>query len=243
MEKILTLADHLLNIMIILFFLPLLLFGIYAIWDNEQINQQADTTVYHTYRPSGEQNSESFEQLKEINSDVIGWIQVEGTEIDYPVVQGQDNSRYVNTDVKGEFSLSGSIFLDCSNKSNFSDMNNILYGHQMEKHKMFGDISNFLDESFFQSHTEGAVYYENQWHEIELFSMICVDAYDPMVYNTTLSCPYDQQDYLSCIRSNAVHFRELDFKDNEHYIAMSTCSSENTNERYVLVGRIQDGQP
>ena len=72
-------------------------------------------------------------------------------------------------------------------------MNNILYGHQMEKHKMFGDLKNFLERSYFDTHTSGSVYYESQWHGIEFFALLCVDAYDDVVYNTGLKGNDDQE--------------------------------------------------
>ena len=55
-----------------------------------------------------------------INKDVAGWITIDDTHIDYPVVQGKDDMEYINKDVYGEFSLSGSIFLSCMNKKDFS---------------------------------------------------------------------------------------------------------------------------
>ena len=238
-NRIIRFADHFVNFLIILCFLPLLLFGIYAVWDSEQIYKQADSTVYETYKPASEDNL-SFEELKKINPEVFGWLQVDQTHIDYPILQSEDNSKYVNTDVKGAFSLSGSIFLDCKNSRDFSDMNNILYGHQMEKHKMFGDLKNFLERSYFDTHTSGSVYYESQWHGIEFFAHLCVDAYDDVVYNTGLKGNDDQEVYLSYVKSHASYFRELDFQANEHFIALSTCSNVNTNERYVLIGRITE---
>lgn len=240
-NKIIRFVDHFVNFLIILCFLPLLLFGIYAVWDSEQIYKQADMTVYETYKPTSEDNL-SFEELKELNSEVFGWLQVEQTHIDYPIVQSEDNSKYVNTDVKGEFSLSGTIFLDCKNRKDFSDMNNILYGHQMEKHKMFGDLKYFSEESYFGTHKNGSVYYESQWHAIDFFAFLYVDAYDSVIYNTGLYGDDDQEMYLSYVKSHAIHYRQLDFQTNEHFITLSTCSNVNTNERYVLIGRISDAE-
>ncbi|MCG4817374.1 class B sortase, partial [Collinsella aerofaciens] len=73
----------------------------------------------------------SFEQLKELNPEVFGWLTVYGTNIDYPVTQGKDNWKYVNTNALGEYSLSGAIFLDYTNRKDFQDFNSILYGHHM----------------------------------------------------------------------------------------------------------------
>lgn len=106
-KRVIQIADCAINLLIILCFLPPLLYGIYAIWDSNQVYQQADSSLYETYKPS--EATLSFEELQKINSEVFGWLTIEGTHIDYPLVQAANNSKYVNTDVKGEFSLSGMV--------------------------------------------------------------------------------------------------------------------------------------
>ena len=238
-NKIIRLVDNLLNLLIVVCFLPLFLFGVYAVWDSEQVYKQSDTTLYETYKPNSEDDL-FFEELKKINPEVVGWLKVDQTHIDYPIVQSTNNSKYVNTNVKGEFSLAGSIFLDCKNRQDFSDMNNILYGHQMKKHKMFGDLKFFSEESYFEKHKKGAVYYGDKWQEVEFFAFLYVDAYDSVIYNTGLESVDAQESYLSYVKTHASNFRELAFQQNEHFITLSTCSNINTNERYVLIGRITE---
>ena len=79
---------------------------------------------------------------------MVGWIVVDDTNIDYPVMQGYDNSQYLNLDPYGEYSLSGSIFLDSRNSSDFTDPYSIIYGHHMEYGKMFGAIDDYLDDQY-----------------------------------------------------------------------------------------------
>ena len=110
----------------------LILYGVYAFWDTRQVYDAASAQKYETYKPKKD-DSMSFEQLQAQNSEVIGWLHVYGTKIDYPFTQAEDNSKYVNTDVMGEYALSGSLFLDCMNAPDFSNFNNIIYGHHMEK--------------------------------------------------------------------------------------------------------------
>ena len=119
-KKIIRIADKTVNWLIVLCFMPLLLYGLYGLWDSKQINQQADASLYETYKPNSK-DFISFAELQKKNPEVIGWITVDGTQIDYPLVQGEDNSKYVNTDPLGGFSLSGSIFLDYNNQKNFFD--------------------------------------------------------------------------------------------------------------------------
>lgn len=241
-SKMIGIADKLVNWLIgICFSLPLF-YGIYVVWDSVQINQQADMSVYETYKPNGKE-SLSFAELQRRNPEVFGWITVDQTHIDYPLVQGKDNSKYVNTDVLGEFALSGSIFLNCNNQKDFSDMNHILYGHHMEKEAMFGELEYFQSPSYFEAHSRGKLYYKNVWHEVEFFAFLEADAYDSMLYNTSLQRTDDVPMYLEYVRENASYFKELTFREDERFITLSTCTTESTNGRHLLIGRIKEEVP
>lgn len=235
-RKIIRIVDKIVNLLIAICFFPILCYGLYGVWDSQQINQQADTSLYEIYKPS-ENDEMSFQELKSINQDVFGWLTIEGTHIDYPLVQGTDNSRYVNTNVKGEFSLSGSLFLDCRNKQDFSNINNVIYGHHMEKKAMFGELENFSEQSYFSYHQTGKIFDGNSWHTIEFFAFLEADAYDSILYNVSLQNG-DRQIYLDYVKEHAKIFSELQFGEEDRYIVLSTCTSSSTNGRHLLVGRI-----
>lgn len=238
-RKIIRFADHVVNAVTALFCVILLLYGGYALWDTAQMNRRAASDVYETYRPESD-DTLSFEELRKKNPEVFGWLGIEGTHIDYPLVQGKDNSKYVNTDVNGEFSLSGSIFLDCRNEKDFSDLNNVIYGHHMEKEVMFGELDKFEEKTYFDKHAEGKLFYKEKWYPVEFFAFVHADAYDDVFYNTELN-PEEWQDYLSYIRQNAQIFKELPFGEADRYVTLSTCTTSSTNGRYLLIGRI--GKP
>lgn len=238
LKKAIRIADSLINFIIILCFIPVLLYGIYGIWDSKQVYKQADPSIYHSYRPTIEEDS-SLEALQKMNPEVIGWISVDNTNIDYPLLHSQTNSKYVNTNVEGEFSLSGSIFLDCRNTGTFTDVNNVIYGHHMQKNAMFGELSNFEDPTYFDQHPNGRLFYDNEWHDIDFFAFLYTDAYDPIAFNATLTGSEQAKSYYEYIKEKAINFKTLPFEQNEHYIALSTCATESTNGRYILVGQIK----
>lgn len=238
-RRIISIADHLVNLMIALFFVPVLLYGGYALWDSEQVYQQADQSVYNTYKPAADA-AQSFDQLQQINPEVFGWLVVEDTGIDYPLLHTDTNSKYVNTDVNGKFSLAGSIFLDCRNDGGFTDINNVIYGHNMQKDAMFGELEQFGDKAFFDAHPYGKLFYNDQWHTIEFFAFVHADAYDTVLFNTELSGAEDSRTYLAYVKELAQNFRHLSFGEEEHFIALSTCTSTSTNGRHILIGRITD---
>ncbi len=235
-KKIIRIADKAVNLLIVLFFFPILCYGIYVLWDSQNINQQADASLYETFRPS-EDNHFSLRELQERNPEVFGWLTVGNTHIDYPLVQAQNNSKYVNTDVLGEFSLSGSIFLDCRNQKDFSDFNHIFYGHHMAKDAMFGELEYYEKSSYFEKHLNGSLYYKNAWHDVEFFAFVCADAYDTVLYNTSLSNE-NMQKYLEYVKKNAMNYKELLFDVEERFVTLSTCISGSTNGRHLLIGRI-----
>ena len=238
-NKIIRIADKMVNWLIALCFIPLLLYGIYGLWDSNQINQQADASLYETYKPTAK-DSISFAELQKKNPEVIGWITVDHTHIDYPLIQGEDNSKYVNTDPLGAFSLSGSIFLDYNNRNDFSDMNSIIYGHHMEKDAMFGELEYYQEPFYFQKHSCGKIYYEGKWHKVEFFAFLHADAYDSMLYNTELQRVTDVPMYLDYVRQHASYFEEFSFQEDERFVTLSTCTSDSTNGRHLLIGRIME---
>ena len=115
----------------------------YALWDNSRVYAAADNVQAGllAFKPQPqEDNSLSFGQLRDINPDVCGWLTLDGTAIDYPVVQGESNFTYLNTDVYGSFALAGSIFLDVDCDADLSGRYSLIYGHHMENGRMFGDL-------------------------------------------------------------------------------------------------------
>lgn len=235
--KIIYKISDLIDYVVMLIFALLLFYGGYAMWDSNQIYKEAETKQYETYRPSTD-DSLSFEELKEINSDVFSWLTVYGTNIDYPVVRGKDNTEYLNKNISGDFSLSGSIYLDYRNELAFTDFNHIIYGHHMDKGKMFGDIDSFLNESFFNEHQYGNLFYAGEDHGIEFFAYIKADAYDWTLYNPKIEARYQQENYLEYIASISLYYRDIGVTVEDRIILLSTCASLETNGRYVLVGKI-----
>ena len=99
-----------------------------------------------------------FQALKKINSDIIAWIRIPDTKIDYPVVQGKDNAYYLKHTFQKTEHAAGSIFLDMDNEADFSNRKSILYGHNMKDGSMFHVLRNYQDIDFFQEHTDMEVY-------------------------------------------------------------------------------------
>lgn len=96
---------------------------------------------------------EKFMRLKKINDDITGWIHVPGTEIDYPVARGSDNSYYLKHGIDKKRSARGSLFMDYRNLGIGQDFNTVIYGHNMKDGSMFGDLVKYKEASFFYDHS------------------------------------------------------------------------------------------
>ena len=234
-------GNRILSIMAGILILLMLSYGMYSLWDTYKIyaNSFADEELLK-FRPTddGEDNP-TLKDLKKLNPDVKAWIQVSKTNIDYPVVQGQDDMEYINKNVYGEFELSGAIFLSCLNKDDFSDPYNLVYGHNMKNGGMFADVADFTNKEYFETHQKGKLYLTDATRKIRFFACMKVTAADAKIYHPDGYRKENLKDLLDYIHANAVQYRDVNVADENSLIALSTCSEAETNGRVVLIGKLE----
>ena len=196
---------------------------------------------YDTYRPKVNQDSiDGFIKLQEINPEVIGWLNIYGTHIDYPLLQTTDNKKYLDTDAKGNYSILGSVFMDYRCNPNFSDFNTIIYGHHTPSGVIFGDIKKFATESFFNSHRYGSIYYNGKEKGLEIFGIMEANAYDTEIYQPSVTGEIDQKSYYQYLLSKAKYTRNSSISSEDHIVLLSTCFVDVTNGRHILLAKITD---
>lgn len=207
-------------------------------WDNYTVVRNADSAVFSEYKPTAE-NKVSFDELRAVNPEVIGWITLDGTNVDYPIVQSADNEKYVNTDVFGKFSLTGAIFLDMRNSADFSDTLSIIYGHDMEGNKMFGGLSLYEESSYFDAHRTGTLFHDGEYYTLDVFSCLCANGNDAQLYNAWLGTNALDA-WLRKLSGLSV--RQADELPTEGPILlMSTCQAGATDGRVLLAATIRPG--
>lgn len=211
------------------------LIGFYALWDSKQVFAEASSARYEVYRPQ-ENDTKSFEELQALNADVFAWINEYGTKIDYPVVQGEDNFCYINKSVEGEYSLSGSIFLDFRNQKDFSDSVNIIYGHHMDQDAMFGDVDQFAKDGYLQAHPYGSLYVGGKTMGLENIAYMETDAYDKMIYNLTNRA----SDVMQYVSQKALQKLPVAVEEGDRIVILSTCAVSYTDARQLLIAKISD---
>lgn len=226
---------------VLLALLVALIFSIYSFWDTHQVNEAADSKKYQSFKPSTEEGKKSFAELQAMNSDVMGWLTIYGTSIDYPLVKAQsDNFTYLSKNAEGEWEGSGSIYVDYRNGSHFEDFNTIIHGHHMENHKMFGDLGLFVKSDFFNEHQYANLYFDGANHGLEIFAVMTIDAYHTVASTPNITDPAQKQDLLNSILKDAVQKRDVGVTTSEHIVIMTTCNLTETNGRYTLVAKLLD---
>ena len=240
--KLARFGDRMVSIFAAALILLMLLYGGYSLWDTAMVYNGAFlSSDLLQYKPAVGEDPDSHPTLNElqaINPDVIGWLTIDDTHIDYPVVIGDDDMEYINKDVYGDFSLSGSIFLDSDNSRDISDPYTLVYGHHMDNGAMFGDVVEFVNTDYFNSHPTGTLYLPDATYHIEIFACVQVDAYDSMIYNPKAQPQGDISTLLNYVDENAVQSRYLGVQPSDQVIGLSTCAEATTNGRVVIFGRL-----
>lgn len=235
-------GDRILSYFAIILMMTMLSFGAYSLWDTYVTMSGAfiknDFLQYKPSLESPEETRLSLQELLAINPDTRGWITIDDTHIDYPMVQGEDDSEYVNRDATGEFSLSGAIFLSAENKADFSDPYMMTYGHHMDNGGMYGDVMEFIKKDYFDEHKSGHLFLpDGKARKLEVFALIECDAYDRMIYSTSGREGHIME-LVEYLKEHSTNYRDIGLKEGDQIMALSTCVSLLTNGRAVVMARL-----
>lgn len=203
------------------------LYSIYIIYDYIAIYRGSSSqAVYQAFQIEEESKLDIITNY----SDVKGWIQL--GDIDYPILQGQSNNQYLRTNLEGEYSLSGSIFLDYRNTSDLSDNYQIIYGHNMQAGTMFGTLDKYLDSEYMENNNIGILTTTKEV-TIEVFASFVTDIKDIYLYT-----PIYQEEIISLldyIVINSEVYRNIEISNDDQVIALSTCKTTGSTERIVVL--------
>lgn len=240
-ERILKIVNRILNSALMVLLVSIAVYAIYGLWDNGMVYAEAGNVqlAMQNLKPN-EENGHSFEELLAINEDVVAWVSLDDTNIDHPIVIGDDNMEYVNKDVYGNFALAGSIFLDSRNQRDFSEPYSLLYGHNMAEGKMFGDLQLYKDKTFFTDHLHGSLVLPDRLYDLEIFSVILVNAADDAIFDPTNwqddidgLLRYAEAESLFLEKNTLGKMRNAE--GDAQILALTTCSYEFTDARTVVL--------
>lgn len=174
-----------------------------------------------------------FSALREINSDVLGWLLVPGTNISYPLLQGRDNDQYLRHTWKKNYSVVGSIFLESSNSRDLSDFNTIVYGHRMRNGTMFGSLKYYKNLSYWKSHPCVYITDDSGSHKYNIFAAYEVST-SGLTYRLSFSGAQAKQEFIDFCRSQSVIDTGLVPTVNDQILTLSTCTGQGHATRWVV---------
>ncbi len=169
----------------------------------------------------------------EINSeynDVIAWIKIPGTSIDYPILQGSDNSYYLNHNYKNQKDILGSIFIDYRQEKNFNNFNTIIYGHNVLNESSdvkFTELNNYLKQDFFDKHKNVYIFTPERVIVGKVFASQTSDK-SSGANNVTIKNKEEFNSYLSKIKQKSAIVGDVDYTKIEKTITLWTCTMQST---------------
>lgn len=176
-----------------------------------------------------------FAVLWEINPDVVAWIYIDGTDINYPVVQGENNSYYLKHLIDGTSNSAGALFLDYRNEKDLADRNSIIYGHNMNNGSMFRQITEYKDQSFYEEHPVCFIITPDKNYKLEFFSGYVTDM-DSEAWKMEFESDDEYAGWLEDAISKSVFSSNVVPNPQDRVITLSTCTYEYDDARFVLLG-------
>lgn len=177
-------------------------------------------------------------ELKSINSDYKCWIKIPNTEVNYPVVQGNNNEYYLHHNFKNEESIEGNIFIYDKYNPNTS-RNLLVFGHNMRNGSMFGSLWPYKDTNFFNENKYIYIMEGDTLYKYEIFGDAVVHDYNPYLkVNFANQQEFDK--YISDFKSHAYFWRDVPIDENTKLLTLSTCSYEFNEARFVIVSKLVD---
>lgn len=178
-----------------------------------------------------------FESLRAVNSEIVAWLTIDGTNINYPIAQHSDNDYYLHHLFTGEYNCSGCLFMDCRNPSDFSGQHTIIYGHHMDNGTMFQNLMYYKGQAFYDEHPTAKLITPNGSFAIEIFSGYVADV-DSDTWELDFTSNEGFEDWLAAAMEQSAFESTVIPTAVDNIVTLSTCSYEFYNARFVVHGRI-----
>ncbi|MDL2257776.1 class B sortase [Eubacteriales bacterium OttesenSCG-928-K08] len=185
----------------------------------------------------------TYSEYKQINSDVIGWLKIDNTQIDYPVVRGSDNDYYLTHNVEKKSSKHGAIFMDFRNADEDQQKHLIIYGHNMKNGTMFHGLHNYKTAKFFEDNPTIKLKLGTQEMEFEVYAAYVWQSGEAYYYHTRFGSDQNFADVMNALvdyakKSKTSNVREgITIKSTDVVLTLSTCTYEYDNSRFVVSAR------
>lgn len=176
--------------------------------------------------------------LREVNPDVVGWIRVPDTKIDYPVVQGEDNEYYLKHTWQNNENSVGTIFMDYRSSPALTDFNTLIYGHNMRGGAMFASLRSYSQQSYFEEHPYVYLVVDNGVFRFEVFS-----AYKAELDASAYGLSFQQRETREKLLADAAEKSDIETGIEpgirDRILTLSTCSGAGYDNRWVVHARLK----
>jgi sortase B len=178
-----------------------------------------------------------FDYLSNENEDIKAWLYCPDTVINYPVLQAEDNDFYLHRLTDKTYNSAGSLFIDCKNSSDFSDYLTIVYGHHMKNGSMFGSISNYKKQEYYEEHPKLYLATPERSYTVDLIAGFVTDAVsDTYIIPENVE---ERDEYINNAIKKSTFEAQIgmsDIGEDDKLVMLSTCSYEYENARFVVIG-------
>lgn len=198
-----------------------------AVYPDAETNSVVDADVAY-------QSPIDFAALREINPDVIGWIYIDGTNIDYPIVRSKDNDDYLRKTFKGERNASGAIFMDYQNSPDFTDKNSIIYGHKMKNGSMFADLTDYKNQNFYESHPSFVIFTPDMEYRCDIISIYVTPGIGSRTYAMSYVNESSFSEYIDYISEGSIIRTGYMFNASDRIVTLSTCDAAFDDARMIV---------
>ena len=205
--------------------------------NTELVNKEENTTSDYWYYIKFPLIDVDINKLKEKNSDTVGWINVNNTNINYPYVQGKDNNYYLDHSFDKKYNEAGWVFLDYRNDKNLSNKNNILYAHSRLDKTMFGSLSKTLKSNWYNNKDNHIIRLSTETENTmwQIFSVYKIPE-ETYYITTNFNSDNDYQKFLNTIKERSIHNFSTNLTTEDKILTLSTCYSD--TERTVVHAKL-----
>lgn len=233
---------------ILLFILSILLIAIYFTFNEKEEHYPVKKETQEKEIIEEKTKMDELNELYKENSDLYGWITIEGTTIDYPVMYTKGEDYYLYRDFYKKKYNPGSLFVDKYNTTTPRDSNLIIHGHNMDDGSMFHDLINYKDINFYQTHKTIKFYTLEEEKEYEIVSVFLSKVYNTdddvfkyyKFYDASNESEYNN--YISNVKKLALYDTGVTSSYDTNLITLSTCEYSQENGRLVVVAKEKIGE-
>lgn len=182
-----------------------------------------------------------WKDLEKENEDIVAWLYSKDTVINYPVVQGSDNSYYLNRLFNGEWNFKGTLFVDYRDEAPFENFNTIIYGHRMKDGSMFKSLGEYRDTAgYYKEHNVMKLFTKEKKYELQIFGAATIPS-DSEMYNMWITDESAKQNYINWILENNEipdYDGSVQVTPSDKLVMLSTCTYEFDDARLCVWGKL-----